>query len=107
MNTFRCRIATLGGVVFDEEVTSLYVPSSEGVLGILPNRVPIVASLTIKKGILKATAWKEGDNEEEHIFVVDGGTLSAKRKESIVLTKSCQEFPSYEEALASLQSPQS
>ena len=100
MSVFHCRIATLDGVVFDEDVTSLYVPASKGVLGILPNRLPIVASLKASKGELKVSQIDSTGTETWRYFVIKGGNLSAKRKESIVLTDSCIEVQSHEEASA-------
>lgn len=98
MNTFRCRIVTLDGCQFDKEVTSITVPSIKGVLGILPNRLPIVAALKPNGGILKINTI-ENNEEVSYFFVVKGGSVSNKRKESIILTDSLKEVSSYEEGL--------
>lgn len=43
--TFRCRLITREALVLDEQATAAVVPSWDGLLGVLPNRAPIVAQL--------------------------------------------------------------
>ena len=96
MSLFRCQIVTIEGTVFDEEVAYLSVPAEKGMMGILPNRLPIIANLKAEGGLLKVTL---ADLKERYFFV-KGGSLMTKRKETVVLVDCCKETQTAEEALA-------
>lgn len=64
---FRLQVVTPERVIYDGRVTSLVLPASDGLMGILPNHAPIVAALAV--GPLTA---KEESGKEVHLMVSDG-----------------------------------
>ena len=60
------RIITPQSILLDETVTSVVVPATDGLMGILPRHAPMVASLDV--GLLK---YEKGGSEET--MFVSGG----------------------------------
>ncbi len=98
MNCLHCRIITPKGCVFEKDAAYISVPSIRGTLGILPNRLPIIAALNPSGGILKVTAL-ENDEGVEYFFVIKGGTLTHKKNGTIILADSLIAVESSEEGL--------
>jgi F0F1-type ATP synthase epsilon subunit len=44
-STFRCRLITPEAQVFDEQATAAVVPAWDGLIGVLPNRAPMVMQM--------------------------------------------------------------
>ena len=66
--------------LFEGEAKSLTVPGSEGLLGVLNNHAPMVASL--KKGIVKVITTSETKN-----FEIKGGVIEALKNKVVVLAE--------------------
>lgn len=69
MNTFHLEILTPERVFFTGECTSLMVPISDGMLGIMANREPITAAVGFGEAFYKT------ENGEKIIFSVSGGMI--------------------------------
>ena len=67
MKTFLLEIITPSKVSFSEEVEMVTVPSKNGLLGILPNHVPLMANLTDEE--LKKSRTLELKTEKVQILV--------------------------------------
>ncbi|PZN06742.1 F0F1 ATP synthase subunit epsilon [Thermaerobacter sp. FW80] len=70
-------------VVFREEVDSLIVPGSEGLLGVLPDHAPMVA--TLKIGIL---SYRKGG--ERRRVAVAGGFFEVADNHAVVLSDAAE-----------------
>lgn len=71
-SAFRCRLITPEAVVLDGQAASAVVPLSDGLMGILPERAPLVAQLgtgSLKIEVVGAGQSKGGSLE---YFVDDG-----------------------------------
>jgi F-type H+-transporting ATPase subunit epsilon len=44
-STFRCRLITPDAQVFDEQATAAVLPAWDGLIGVLPNRAPMVMQM--------------------------------------------------------------
>lgn len=79
MKTFNLEILTPEGVFYCGESTSLTVPITDGMLGIMANRSPITASLTTGK------AHYVKPNGEKTEFLLSGGMVDAENNTVKVL----------------------
>lgn len=68
--------------VFEGEVNLIQLPGSKGAFEILKNHAPIIS--TLEKGTIKI----QDENNEEHLFEVDGGVIENKANKIIVLVES-------------------
>ena len=68
--------------VFEGEVKLIQLPGSKGGFEILKNHAPIIS--TLEKGTIKI----QDENNEEHLFEVDGGVIENKANKIIVLVES-------------------
>ncbi len=78
-NKIKVKVITHEKVVFERDVDELYVQSTDGRLGILPNHIPIVCALDI--GVTKVIA----DKEPIHITTM-AGVLQFSQNEATILT---------------------
>lgn len=85
-------ILTPCGVVYEGECEEAYFPSSTGLLGILPNHTPYVASLAAR-GVISLRV-----GSSELFFAVWSGALEVKPEKTIVLTERCEKASSREAA---------
>lgn len=67
--------------LFEGEVKSIVVPGSEGLLGILNNHAPMIASL--KKGTVKITDQQSNNNT----FEINGGVVEVLKNKVIILAE--------------------
>ncbi len=82
--TFRCRLITPDAVVLDEPVVGAIVPAWDGLLGVLPNRAPIVAQLG--SGELRLDfADKGGAKGGSRAFFVDDGFVQMVENQLTIL----------------------
>jgi F-type H+-transporting ATPase subunit epsilon len=65
--SFRLEIVTPEKVVYDDQVVSLTLPASDGLMGVWPNHAPILASLSV--GEVTITQANGG---RRHFMVSDG-----------------------------------
>lgn len=76
--TLRCEVATQDRLLFEGEVDSVFAPTPDGELGILPNHTPLLVKLDY--GILKVRF-----DGREQLFTLSGGILEARPDMVIVL----------------------
>ena len=93
-NKIKIKIITHEKVVFEENVDELYVKTTDGALGILPNHVPVVCALDI--GVTRVIKDKE-----PICITTMGGVLQFSENEATILTDiaeylngvACQTYP--------------
>lgn len=73
-------IITPDKALFKGEATTVVVPGSDGLLGILNNHAPLISSL--KKGVVKITT-SEGDQN----FDVKGGVVEVLNNSVMILAE--------------------
>jgi F-type H+-transporting ATPase subunit epsilon len=78
--TFQLSVVTPEGAVLDTEARSAVFPASDGEVGVLPNRAPLLARLGI--GVLKATT--DGGIQR---FYVEGGFAQVIHNKLTLLTE--------------------
>lgn len=78
-NKIKVKVITHEKVVFERDVNELYVQSTDGRLGILPNHIPVVCALDI--GVTKVIV----DKEPIHITTM-AGVLQFSQNEATILT---------------------
>ena len=71
------KVVTPKGEYLKQEVKSIHVKTVVGETTILPNHMPIFASLVPCKLVLK------NENDEEEIFAISGGFLQFNKKQLI------------------------
>ncbi len=67
--------------LYQGEVSFVYLPGSDGSLGVLNNHAPLISSL--KKGVVRV---KEVTGKE-HKFEVNGGTVEVMNNKIIILAE--------------------
>lgn len=78
-NKIKVKVITHEKVVFERDIDELYVQSTDGRLGILPNHIPVVCALDI--GVTKVIV----DKEPIHITTM-AGVLQFSQNEATILT---------------------
>jgi F-type H+-transporting ATPase subunit epsilon len=77
----KVEIITPESTLFEGEGSFVYLPGSDGSLGVLNNHAPLISSL--KKGIVRVK-----DNAgKEHKFEVKGGTVEVFRNKVTILAE--------------------
>ena len=90
------KIITQQKVVYDAEVAAFYTTAEDGMIGILPNHLPLICPL--KVGITKVVADK---NDKEPIFFTTiGGILQFKDNVAVILTDLAEKGTDIDEARA-------
>ena len=74
MRTYKLKIVTPDGVIFDDEVQSLLVQSDAGTIEILAGHIDYIASVSIGKA---RVILKDGDKRQG---AISGGFLSVSRE---------------------------
>lgn len=92
MATLQLDVLTPNGLAFEKEVSYVSLPSSKGVLGILPNHTPFIGQLA-PKGLMKIV---HTDGHEEYM-VISNGAIEIKKEKTIVLTEKAIKVSSEEE----------
>jgi F-type H+-transporting ATPase subunit epsilon len=80
MSSFNCDIVTPVELLFSEEVNFVSVPASEGEIGILARRAPIMS--TLKAGEIRI---KREEGGEALRFAVAGGYVESDGRKVVVL----------------------
>ena len=80
MSKLVCEIVTPESLLFSEEVSFVAVPATEGEIGILAKRAPIMS--TLKLGVVRV---KREENSEAISFAVAGGYFEADGSRVVVL----------------------
>lgn len=79
--TFRCRVITPVGQLFDDEVAYASVPAWDGLFGVLPGHAPLVAKL----GVGELRVDFPGPQGGRRSFFVDDGFVQMADKRLTVL----------------------
>jgi F-type H+-transporting ATPase subunit epsilon len=77
---FYFSLATVDKTLFEGEVVSVTAPGASGEFTVLANHSPLIS--TLKKGVVKVRATKEGDLKE---FEISGGLLETSSNRTIIL----------------------
>ena len=77
---FPFSIATVDEVLFEGEVVSVTAPGAAGELTVLANHSALIT--TLKEGVVKVRAQKEGDLQE---FKISGGLLETSGNRTTIL----------------------
>ena len=80
MRTFICEIVTPESLLFSEEAYFVAVPATQGEIGILARRAPIMS--TLKLGVVRV---KKDEQAEPISFAVAGGYFEADGRKVVVL----------------------
>lgn len=84
MATLHLEIVTIERKVFDDEVSMVVAPGSEGVLGVLPRHTPLLTALNYGELQIK----KEG--QEDQFFAIGGGFMEVQPDHVVVLADSAE-----------------
>ncbi len=77
----KVEIITPEAALYSGEATYVYLPGTDGSMGILNNHAPLIASL--KKGEVRVK-----DNAgKEHKFPINGGTAEVNKNKVIILAE--------------------
>ena len=77
----KVEIITPESTLFEGEGAYVYLPGSDGGLGVLNNHAPLISSL--KKGVLRV----KDHAGKEHKFDVNGGTVEVFKNKVIILAE--------------------
>lgn len=78
MKTFKIDILTPTGIYYKGEAEYLSIRNEQGVLGILPNHIPLITTVVLGKVILTIKG-------KRHVYATTGGLLHIKEDRSISL----------------------
>jgi F-type H+-transporting ATPase subunit epsilon len=93
-NTIHVDIVSAEGQIFSGEATMLFVPGSQGELGIYPRHAPLLT--TLKPGEVRV----QTDGHEEQSFYVGGGALEIQPHAVTVLADTAVRAHDLDEAAA-------
>ncbi len=93
-NSIHVDIVSAEGQIFSGEVNMLFVPGSQGELGIAPRHAPLLT--TLKAGEIRAQI----DGQEEQSFYVGGGALEVQPNLVTVLADTAARARDLDEAAA-------
>jgi F-type H+-transporting ATPase subunit epsilon len=84
---FSCVVVTPEQQILDESLTQAIIPASDGLLGILTHRAPLLAKLG--KGPLRLDL----ESGQTRLFQIDGGIAQMKDNKLTILTRTAAEQP--------------
>jgi F-type H+-transporting ATPase subunit epsilon len=93
-NTIHVDIVSAEGQLFAGEASMVFVPGSEGELGITPRHTPLLTAL--KPGVVRVQA----EGQEEQSFYVGGGALEIQPRSVTVLANTATRARDLDEAAA-------
>jgi F-type H+-transporting ATPase subunit epsilon len=93
-NTIHVDIVSAEGEIFSGEATWVFVPGSQGELGIAPRHAPLLT--TLKPGVVRV----QTSDEEEQTFYVSGGALEIQPHVVTVLADTAVRAHDLDEAAA-------
>jgi F-type H+-transporting ATPase subunit epsilon len=94
-NTIHVDIVSAEGQIFSGEASMVFVPGSQGELGIAPRHAPLLT--TLKAGEVRV----QSQGHEEQLFYVGGGTLEVQPNLVSVLADTAARARDLDEAAAS------
>lgn len=77
---FKFSLAEVNKIIFEGEVVSVTAPGASGELTVLANHSAFIT--TLKKGVVKVRALKDGDLQE---FEISGGLLETSGNHTTIL----------------------
>ncbi|MBQ6438216.1 ATP synthase F1 subunit epsilon [bacterium] len=83
MNKFHLKIITPEKIIFDDQVTQVILPTTDGQVGIMAGHVPYMAPL--KADELRVFAGREHDDDHEQAFAIDFGLAEFVDNHLVVL----------------------
>ena len=93
-NTIHVDIVSAEGQIFSGEANQVFVPGSQGELGIYPRHAPLLT--TLKPGDVRVHV----DGQEEQVFYVGGGALEVQPHQVTVLADTAARARDLDEAAA-------
>jgi F-type H+-transporting ATPase subunit epsilon len=93
-NTIHVDIVSAEGQIFSGEATMVFVPGSQGDLGIAPRHAPLLT--TLKAGEVRV----QSEGTEEQSFYVGGGSLEVQPNRVTVLADTAARAKDLDEAAA-------
>jgi F-type H+-transporting ATPase subunit epsilon len=84
MATLHLEIVTVERKLFDDDVSMVVIPGSEGVMGILPHHTALLTSLTFGELVVKK------DDEPDQFFAIGGGFAEVQPDHVIVMADSAE-----------------
>lgn len=84
MATLHLEIVTIERRVYNDEVSMVVAPGSEGMLGILPRHTPLLTALTYGELQIKK------DGQEDQFFAIGGGFMEVQPNRVVVLADSAE-----------------
>jgi F-type H+-transporting ATPase subunit epsilon len=93
-NTIHVDIVSAEGQIFSGEASMVFVPGSQGELGIAPRHAPLLT--TLKPGEVRV----QSDGHEEQSFYVGGGSLEVQPNSVTVLADTAARVRDLDEAAA-------
>ena len=93
-NTIHVDIVSAEGQIFSGDANMVFVPASEGEIGIAPRHAPLLT--TLKAGEVRVQI----DNQDEQSFYVGGGALEIQPHLVTVLADTAQRAHDLDEAAA-------
>ncbi len=94
-NTIHVDIVSAEGQIFSGEASMVFVPGSQGELGIAPRHAPLLT--TLKAGEVRV----QSQGHDEQLFYVGGGTLEVQPNLVTVLADTAARARDLDEAAAS------
>jgi F-type H+-transporting ATPase subunit epsilon len=77
----KVEIITPETTLYQGQATYVYLPGSDGGLGLLNNHAPLISSL--RKGVVRV----KDEGGKEHRFEVNGGTAEVQKNKVIILAE--------------------
>jgi F-type H+-transporting ATPase subunit epsilon len=93
-NTIHVDIVSAEGQIYAGDANMVFVPASEGEIGIAPRHAPLLT--TLKPGEVRVQI----DGQEEQVFYVGGGALEIQPKQVTVLADTAARARDLDEAAA-------
>ena len=81
-HTFRCVVTTEEESILSADASSVILPTTDGMMGVLVNRAPFIAA--VGKGKLMVRA--EG---KEETFTISGGATHMRENTLTIITEQC------------------
>ncbi len=93
-NTIHVDIVSAEGQIFSGDATMVFLPGSQGELGVYPRHAPLLT--TLKAGEVRVQV----ENQEEQVFYVGGGALEVQPHGVTVLADTAARARDLDEAAA-------